>query len=55
MPPRPHRVRTPATRLSLRRLPLATAMAMAIATPDWAHGVPVATIGDHTFYKVTRL
>jgi spore germination cell wall hydrolase CwlJ-like protein len=24
------------------------------ATPDWAQGVPVATIGDHTFYQVTR-
>ena len=23
-----------------------------IAKPDWAQGTPVATIGDHTFYKV---
>ncbi len=22
------------------------------ASPDWAQGVPVATIGDHTFYSV---
>ena len=22
------------------------------ATPDWAQGTPVATIGDHTFYQV---
>lgn len=24
------------------------------ATPNWAQGTPVATIGDHTFYQVTR-
>lgn len=24
------------------------------AAPDWAQGVPVATIGDHTFYQVPR-
>ena len=30
-------------------------VALGIASPDWARGVPVATIGDHTFYKVTRL
>jgi spore germination cell wall hydrolase CwlJ-like protein len=30
-------------------------VALGIANPDWARGVPVATIGDHTFYKVTRL
>ena len=23
-----------------------------IASPDWARGTPVATIGDHTFYEV---
>ncbi len=26
----------------------------AIASPGWARGEPVATIGDHTFYKVSR-
>ncbi|MCK7593864.1 cell wall hydrolase [Pseudomarimonas salicorniae] len=26
-----------------------------IAPPQWAQGVPVAQIGDHRFYKVTRL
>ena len=26
-----------------------------IATPTWATGKPVATIGDHTFYRVSRL
>ncbi len=26
-----------------------------IVTPDWAKGTPVARIGDHTFYQVTRL
>jgi len=30
-------------------------VALGIAHPDWARGVPVATIGDHTFYKVSRL
>jgi hypothetical protein len=30
-------------------------VALAIANPVWARGVPVAIIGDHTFYKVTRL
>lgn len=30
-------------------------VALGIASPDWARGVPVATIGDHTFYDVTRL
>jgi spore germination cell wall hydrolase CwlJ-like protein len=30
-------------------------VAYRIANPEWARGVPVATIGDHTFYKVTRL
>lgn len=30
-------------------------VALGIANPDWARGVPVATIGDHTFYRVTRL
>ncbi len=24
------------------------------ASPDWAQGVPVATIGDHTFYSVAH-
>lgn len=23
-------------------------------TPNWAQGVPIATIGDHTFYRVSR-
>ncbi len=27
----------------------------ALASPAWAKGDPVATIGDHTFYKVGRL
>lgn len=26
-----------------------------LAAPNWAQGVPVATIGDHTFYNVSRL
>jgi spore germination cell wall hydrolase CwlJ-like protein len=26
-----------------------------IASPNWATGTPVAQIGDHTFYRVTRL
>lgn len=26
-----------------------------IASPDWARGVPVAQIGDHTFYRVLSL
>ena len=30
-------------------------VAFRIASPEWARGVPVATIGDHTFYRVTRL
>ena len=30
-------------------------VALGIASPDWARGVPVATIGDHTFYKLSRL
>jgi spore germination cell wall hydrolase CwlJ-like protein len=30
-------------------------VALGLANPDWARGVPVATIGDHTFYRVTRL
>jgi spore germination cell wall hydrolase CwlJ-like protein len=30
-------------------------VALGLASPEWARGVPVATIGDHTFYKVTRL
>lgn len=30
-------------------------VALGIANPAWARGEPVATIGDHTFYKVTRL
>lgn len=25
-----------------------------VATPNWAQGVPVATIGDHVFYSVPR-
>lgn len=29
--------------------------AHSIVTPDWAQGKPVATIGDHTFYRVQRL
>lgn len=29
-------------------------VAQAQASPDWARGVPVATIGDHTFYQVAR-
>jgi len=28
---------------------------LALATPDWAQGTPVAQIGDHTFYRVQRL
>ena len=27
----------------------------ALASPAWAKGAPVATIGDHTFYRVSRL
>ena len=27
-------------------------VANAIASPNWAQGIPVAVIGDHTFYKV---
>jgi spore germination cell wall hydrolase CwlJ-like protein len=30
-------------------------VALGIASPAWAHGTPVATIGDHTFYRVSRL
>ena len=29
-------------------------VAQASASPNWAQGVPVATIGDHTFYSVAR-
>lgn len=29
-------------------------VAQAKASPNWAQGVPVATIGDHTFYSVSR-
>ncbi len=28
---------------------------LALASPDWAQGTPVAQIGDHTFYQVQRL
>lgn len=28
---------------------------LALATPEWARGTPVAQIGDHTFYRVMRL
>ncbi len=27
-------------------------VAYAIASPTWAHGKPLATIGDHSFYRV---
>lgn len=27
-------------------------VAQALASPSWARGMPVAVIGDHTFYKV---
>jgi spore germination cell wall hydrolase CwlJ-like protein len=30
-------------------------VALGIASPPWAQGTPVATIGDHTFYRVSRL
>lgn len=30
-------------------------VALGIASPAWAQGTPVATIGDHTFYRVSRL
>lgn len=30
-------------------------VALGIANPSWAQGTPVATIGDHTFYRVSRL
>lgn len=30
-------------------------VAQKIASPQWAQGVPVAQIGDHTFYRVIRL
>jgi spore germination cell wall hydrolase CwlJ-like protein len=30
-------------------------VALGIANPAWARGEPVATIGDHTFYRVSRL
>lgn len=29
-------------------------VARALASPRWARGMPVAVIGDHTFYKVPR-
>lgn len=29
-------------------------VAQAYASPNWAQGTPVATIGDHTFYSVPR-
>jgi spore germination cell wall hydrolase CwlJ-like protein len=28
---------------------------LALASPNWATGTPVAQIGDHTFYQVRRL
>ncbi len=30
-------------------------VALALASPVWAQGTPVAQIGDHTFYRVQRL
>ena len=30
-------------------------VALGLANPSWAQGTPVATIGDHTFYRVSRL
>ena len=30
-------------------------VALGLASPAWAQGTPVATIGDHTFYRVSRL
>lgn len=30
-------------------------VALGLANPAWAQGTPVATIGDHTFYRVSRL